>query len=218
MQIVRLMCTGRIDLAFILRAFQRGASGVFIGGCWPGECHYIIEGNYDALGNMHIFRKLMEYVGLNPERLRVEWVSAGEGIRFAGVVNDFVKNLKKLGPLSNDGKAGPYGLQFKLEAAGRLISYLKLVEREKLRVPHKSEEAYKALYAAEDVNRLLHEVIADKLAIAQILLLLKERSLPTGEISKLLDMKSSEVSRHLNTLSKQEWVKYDVERKCYALA
>lgn len=217
MKIIRIMCAGRVDLAFILRAFQKGADGVFIGGCRPGECHYVTEGNYDALGSVLLFRKLMEYIGLNPERLRVEWVSAGEGIRFAAVVNDFVRKLKELGPLSRDGKTGPYGLQFKLDAATRLIPYLKLVEREKLRVPHRSEKAYYEFYRSAEVNRLLDNVIESNLAIAQILSLLKEKPLSTADISKLLGLKPSEVSRHLHTASKQEWVRYDIERKCYML-
>ena len=70
------MCTGRVDLAFIHRAFLNGADGVFIGGCWPGECHYITEGNYDALATVHLYRKLMEHIGVRPERLRLEWVAA----------------------------------------------------------------------------------------------------------------------------------------------
>ena len=60
------MCTGRVDLAFVLRAFQKGADGVIIGGCWPGECHYVTEGNYDALGNMHLCKKLLEHIGVEP--------------------------------------------------------------------------------------------------------------------------------------------------------
>ena len=70
------MCTGRVDLAFVLRALLKGADGVIIGGCWPGECHYVTEGNYDALGNMHLSKKLLQLIGLNPDRLRLEWIAA----------------------------------------------------------------------------------------------------------------------------------------------
>ena len=93
------MCTGRVDLAFVLRAFSNGADGVFIGGCWPGECHYVTEGNYDALFNMHLCKKLLAEIGVRPERLRLEWVSASEGTRYAEVMNDFGRQLKELGPL-----------------------------------------------------------------------------------------------------------------------
>src|SRR5665647_1724546 len=85
------MCSGRVDMAFVLRAFANGADGVFIGGCWLGECHYVTEGNYDALSMMHLSRKVLEQVGINPERLRLEWISGSEGMRYAEVMNDFGK-------------------------------------------------------------------------------------------------------------------------------
>ena len=75
------MCTGRVDLAFMLRAFSNGKDGVFIGGCWPGECHYITEGNFMAFAVVHMGKKLLQWMGLNPDRLRLEYVSASEGSR-----------------------------------------------------------------------------------------------------------------------------------------
>ena len=81
MKIIRVPCTGRVDLGFIHRAFSNGEDGVFVGGCWPGECHYVTEGNLDALGNMHLYRKLLQRIGLRPERLhsrdglRSEWAA-----------------------------------------------------------------------------------------------------------------------------------------------
>ena len=84
------MCSGRVDLEFIFRAFAKKADGVFIGGCHLNDCHYNPEGNYDALGNSLVAKRILENVGVNPERLRLEWVSAGEGIRFAEVMNEFV--------------------------------------------------------------------------------------------------------------------------------
>jgi coenzyme F420-reducing hydrogenase delta subunit len=212
------MCTGRVDLAFIIRAFIKGADGVFIGGCWPGECHYVTEGNYSALGTMHLCKKLMEHVGVRPERLRLEWISAAEGNRFAEVVTDFGKELKELGPLGNGEGLDEKGLMLDLEAVNRLIPYIKLVEREKLRLPLKSEEAYNEFYTGEEFNRLFHDVLADKLAITRILLLLEERTLSTGEISEMLSLNPSEVSRHMNRSSRQGLVRYDGSRKCYALA
>jgi coenzyme F420-reducing hydrogenase delta subunit len=217
-KIIRLMCTGRVDLAFVLRAFIKGADGVIIGGCWPGECHYVTEGNYDALGNMYLCKKLLEHIGINPERLRLEWISASEGMRFAEVMNDFSKKLKELGPLGKGEGIDENGLKVKLEAVDKLVPYIKLVERERLRVPTKSEEAYNEFYTSDEANRLFDELIADKLAISQILILLKERHLSTGEISEILGLNPSEVSRHMNSSSRQGLVRYDVKRKCYALA
>ena len=107
------MCTGRVDLAFILRAFLNGADGVLIGGCWPGECHYITEGNYLALSTTHLGKKILHLIGLNPERLRIEWISASEGMRFAEAMNDFSKRLKELGPLGKGEGINGKGLKFK---------------------------------------------------------------------------------------------------------
>lgn len=121
------MCSGRIDLAFILRAFSEGADGVFIGGCWPGECHYVTQGNYDAFGNMHLFKKLLEHIGLNPERLRLEWISASEGTRFAEVMDDFVKNLKTAGPLGKNEGIDKNGLKLKFEAVNKLICFARYI-------------------------------------------------------------------------------------------
>jgi len=109
------MCTGRVDLSFILRAFCRGADGVFIGGCWPSECHYVTAGNYDALGNVHLGKKLLAHLGVNPERLRLEWLAASEGTRFAEVINDFAKQATAMGSLASG--QDETVLQARLEAA-----------------------------------------------------------------------------------------------------
>jgi len=212
------MCSGRVDLAFLLRAFQNGADGVIIGGCWPGECHYVTEGNYDALGNMYLCRKLLQHVGVNPERLRLEWIATSEGARFAEVMSAFAARVRELGPLGRDEGVDIDVLKLKLDALNHLVPYIKLVERERLRVPTKSEEAYKAFYASDEADRLFHELIADKLTIGQILMLLRERPRSTGEISERLGLEPSDVSRHIRTSSRQGLVRYDVGQKCYALA
>ena len=191
---------------------------MFIGGCWPGECHYVTEGNYDALSNMHISRKLLKHIGVNPERLRLEWISASEGNRFAEVMNDFGKKMKELGVLGKAEGIDKNRLKLKLEAINKLIPYIKLVERERLRLPSKSEEAYNKFYTSDEVSSLFNELISDKLAISQIVLLLKESPLSTREISEILGLNPSEVSRHMNSSSRQGLVRYDVNSKCYALA
>lgn len=212
------MCTGRVDLAFVLRALLQGADGVIIGGCWPGECHYVTEGNYDALGNMHLCRKLLPMIGLSPDRLRLEWIAASEGVRFAEVMSEFAKRLRELGPLGREEAIDAATVKFRIRALNRLVPYLKLVEREKLRVPTKSEKAYNDFFNSDAVNTLFNELIADRLAISQILLALAEKPLSTGEISEVLGLNPSEVSRHMKSSSRQGFVRYDLEQKCYALA
>ena len=212
------MCTGRVDLAFILRALIKGADGVLIGGCWPGECHYITEGNYDALGNVNLYRKLLQRIGLSPERLRIEWIAASEGSRFAEVMNSFVGRLRELGPLHGGAGDEASGLATRLEAVNRLIPYIKLVEREKLRVPVKSEAAYKDFFESNETQQLFNEILSDKLAVSQILLLLKENPLSTRAISEKLGLNPSDVSKHMNRSSMHGFVTYDTSSNCYALA
>ncbi len=118
-RVIRVMCSGRVDPVFVFRAFLKGADGVFIGGCWLGECHYVTEGNYKALEMTNLCKKLLSQIGLNPERLRIEWVSASEGIRFAEIMTKFTHQLKELGPLGiSEGKD-----------LGRLRQDLEAVER-----------------------------------------------------------------------------------------
>ena len=217
-RVIRVMCSGRVDPAFVLRAFSNGIDGVFIGGCWLGECHYITEGNYDALSMMHLCKKLLEQIGVNPDRLRLEWVSASEGIRFAEVITDFAKKLKELGPLGIGEGRDVNGLKLKLEAAKNLVPYIKLVEREKLRVHFDTEDEYNKFFTSDEVDRLFHELIVDKLTISQILLLLRERPLSTGEISEALGLSPSEVSRYLSSSAREGLVGFDESRKRFVPA
>ena len=212
------MCTGRVDLAFIHRALQNGADGVFIGGCWPGECHYITEGNYDALANVNLYRKLLVHIGLDPGRLRLEWISASEGSRYAEVMNDFVDQLKEMGPLGQGEGLDALTLKAKLGAVERVIPYLKLVERGRLRAPVKTEEAVNAHYASDEVDGLFNDLILDKLAISEIMTLLQAGPRSTSEIAEALKLNPSEVSRHMNNSSRQGLVQYDVGEQRYALA
>jgi F420-non-reducing hydrogenase iron-sulfur subunit len=211
------MCTGRVDLAFVLRAFTNGADGVFIGGCWPGECHYVTEGNYDALFNMHLARKLLLHIGVNPERLRLEWVSASEGTRYAEVMNDFGKKLKEMGPLGKGEGMDESTLALKLEAVTRLIPYIKLVERERLRARFKTEEEYNAFFASDDFNRLFQELVADQLSVSQIMQLLREKPHSSVEITGVLGLKASDVARHMKSSTRHGLVRFDQDLKRFAL-
>lgn len=97
-RVVRVMCSGRVEPILILKAFKEGADGVLVCGCHPGDCHYA-EGNYKALRRIPPFKKMLEQLGIDPRRLRLEWVSAAEGERFAEITNEFTKQITELGPL-----------------------------------------------------------------------------------------------------------------------
>jgi Fe-S-cluster-containing hydrogenase component 2 len=134
---------------------------VFVGGCWTGDCHYITEGNYDALSMMHLCKKLLEHIGVNPERLRIEWVSAGEGIRFANIMNDFGMKVKKLGPLGTSEGIDGNELKSRLEAVTKLIPYIKMVKREKLALHIRgNDQAYSELFTSDEIDKLFREVIS----------------------------------------------------------
>jgi F420-non-reducing hydrogenase iron-sulfur subunit len=218
MRLIRVMCSGRVDLAHIFRAFSKGADGVFLGACHLGECNYITHGNYHALTTVNIAKKVMEHVGLDPERLRIQFMSGAEASLFVESVNDFIKKVKVLGPLGKPEGMDASALKFKLDTVTELIPYIRLVERERLRMPAMSEEEYHRFFAGDELKRIFDETIAEKLAIGQIVSLLREEPLSTGSIAERLGLTPSEVSRHMNTSSRHGLVRYDVARKCYALA
>jgi F420-non-reducing hydrogenase iron-sulfur subunit len=109
-RIIRVLCSGRIDPAFIMKAFKEGADGVLVCGCHPGDCHYQ-EGNYKCLRRFNLVHKFIQQMGIEKDRLQLEWISASEGKQFAELVNNMTKTLLLLGPLK---------LQRKLE-----VEYLK---------------------------------------------------------------------------------------------
>ncbi|HXX36201.1 MAG TPA: hydrogenase iron-sulfur subunit [Thermodesulfobacteriota bacterium] len=94
---IRLMCSGRVEPYFILQALRKGADGVLVLGCHPGECHYL-EGNYRTVGRMALLKKMLPQFGIEMERVRLDWVSASEGARFASIVNEMTETIRTLGP------------------------------------------------------------------------------------------------------------------------
>jgi len=97
-RIIKVMCSGRVNPQFVLKALSEGADGVLVSGCHPGDCHYI-EGNYHARRKLTMLKDLMEFVGVEPERFQVSWVSASEGQKFAEVVTKFTEQVRALGPI-----------------------------------------------------------------------------------------------------------------------
>jgi len=96
-KVIRIPCTGRMSPKFILAAFGKGADGVWVSGCHPGDCHYM-EGNYYARRKFTLFKNLIEHIGIKPGRLHFSWISSAEGTRFAEIANEVTKTVKGLGP------------------------------------------------------------------------------------------------------------------------
>jgi len=97
-RVVRIMCSGRLDPQFVLKAFREGADGVLIGGCHAGDCHYQ-KGNYKALRRVRMLQSMLGKLGLEPERLRLEWIAASEGDKVQRVINEMTEHVRRLGPL-----------------------------------------------------------------------------------------------------------------------
>jgi F420-non-reducing hydrogenase iron-sulfur subunit len=106
-RVIRIMCSGRLDPTLVMEAFRRGADAVFIGGCHPGDCHYQ-AGNMKTLRRIPLLKRTLAQLGIEPERLRLEWISASEGINYQAVINEFTQQVRSLGPLN-------------LEAAGKQL-------------------------------------------------------------------------------------------------
>jgi coenzyme F420-reducing hydrogenase delta subunit/Fe-S-cluster-containing hydrogenase component 2 len=154
------MCSGRVDLEFVLRAFSNGMDGVFIGGCHLNECNYITHGNYHALNMVLLCKKIMEHTGLNPERLKIEFMSAGEGILLAEYINDFVKKVKGLGPLGKSEGIDRDELKSKLKEIRKLVPYIKVVKNEKLGTRLLNVEEYENFFTSEEIGTLFSEVVS----------------------------------------------------------
>jgi len=152
------MCTGRVDMAYIFRAFLNGADGVLIGGCRLGECNYTTHGNYYALNMVLLSKKILAHIGLNPERLRLEFMSGSEGNLFVEVVNDFVGKVKELGPLGKSETASMNDLKPRLGEVSKLVPYIKLETKEKLLARFENVDEHNELFSDDEVEKLLSEV------------------------------------------------------------
>ena len=97
-KVIRVMCSGRVNPMFVVNALQQGADGVLVGGCHPGDCHYA-QGNYFARRRMTVLKKLLKYLGIDERRVRMTWVSAAEGKKFADVIKEVTEDIKEIGPM-----------------------------------------------------------------------------------------------------------------------
>ena len=147
------MCSGRVDLEFVLKAFLKGQDGVFIGGCRLGECNYITHGNYHALNMVALCKGIMNHIGINPERLNIEFMSSGDGILLADIINKFTGDIKNLGPVEQTPE-----IKSRLEDILRLAPYIKIRCRAKLSLRIENKEDSALLFTDNDVKKIFNEV------------------------------------------------------------
>lgn len=159
-RLIRVMCSGRVDLEFVLRAFSNGTDGVYIGGCRLNECNYITHGNYHALNMVLLCKRIMEHIGLNPDRLRIQFLSAAEGILFSEVMSEFSNKVKELGPLGKGEGIDQNECKSKLAEIRRLVPYIKMVKNEKLASRLKSPEEYDRLFTKDEIDELFSQVVS----------------------------------------------------------
>jgi F420-non-reducing hydrogenase iron-sulfur subunit len=154
------MCSGRVDLGFVLRAFSNGMDGVLIGGCRFNECNYVTHGNFHALNMTLLTKKLMERIGLSPERLNIEFMSGAEANLFVDAVNGFVKRVKTLGPLGVSEGMDPNEVKSKIAEVTKLVPYIKMVNQEKLAARLPNPEDHEALFTRADIDKMFDEVVS----------------------------------------------------------
>jgi len=208
-RIIRLMCSGRVDPVIVLETLAQGADGVFVMGCHPGDCHYI-EGNLQAERKIKMLKKLIMETGLEPERLRLEWVSASEGGRFAELVKDFTDQIKALGPSPLAGeKPDPNILENLLAARAAAADFRLrvLVGREKGIVDEGN--VYGERVSQEELDEVVDEAIAAEYIRNKIYFMVKKEPLSVKELSKRLDLGPQAVLRHIVVMRRRGMVTVD---------
>ncbi len=196
-KIIRVMCSGRVDPEIILDTFLYGADGVFIGGCHLGDCHYL-EGNYYAEKKVEMAKRLLKAAGVEPERLRLEWISASEGERFAEVIREFTEEIKELGPVKCEKEELEAAC---IAAADYKLRILATKERELLEEGNK----YGEVFTMHEMDRLLEDMVQEDYESKRILLKLK-KPMSVKEIASELNLKPNVVFRRILDLKRHELI------------
>ncbi len=198
LRIIRVLCSGRVDPYIIVTAFERGADGVLVTGCHPGDCHYI-SGNYQAEKKVENTKKILKAAGVDEERLRLEWISAAEGARFAKVVNTFTRFIKQLGPLA----VAPQKIKAaKEEASDFRVRWLVGREKDLLEEGNVFGEGVDK----EDFEQLMDTVIETQFIRNSILYALRENPLSVKELAEKLGVSSEVVVQNIVQLSRGQKV------------
>ncbi len=159
-RLIRVMCSGRVDIEFIFKSFLTGCDGVFIVGCKLGECNYTTHGNYHALNMVSLCKKLMNYVGINENRLKIEFMSSADGIKFAEFVNKFSNEIKEIGPIGEAENIDINNLNLKLDKIIKLIPYIKIEEKDKLSKTFENPEEFENLYSEDEIKDLIENPVS----------------------------------------------------------
>jgi coenzyme F420-reducing hydrogenase delta subunit len=208
-RVIRVMCSGRVDPVIILEMFENGADGVIVTGCHPGDCHYI-EGNLHEERKIKMLNMLLALTGLETERLRLEWVSAAEGQRFARIVTEFTEQVRKLGPSPLAGEKPNESILLNLKAAKEAASYSTLrvlVGREK-ELTEKSN-VYEEKVEQDEFDAILREAVETEFIQHKIRLLTMEKPYSVKELAKVISMKPTSVLCHIVDMRRRRMIALD---------
>jgi len=208
-RIVRIMCSGRVDPVFVLETLAKGADGVMVMGCHPGDCHYM-EGNLHTERKIKMLKKLIARTRLEPERLRLEWVSAAEGERFAELVKEFTNQIKAMGPSPLAGEKPDPAILENILAAKSAVEDFRLrvlVGREK-ELTEKGN-VYGEKTAQEELDKTMDEAIQAEYIRNKIYFVMRKEPQSVKELSKLLDLNPQVVLRHIVVLRRRGMVTLD---------
>jgi F420-non-reducing hydrogenase iron-sulfur subunit len=207
MRVIRVMCSGRVDPKFLIQALELGIDGVYVMGCHPGDCHYL-EGNYEAIRKFDMTKKLLSFVGLD-NRIRLDWVSASEGVRYGEVVTKFVEDIRALGPSPLSGDNPDQELLKKVNAINMAAGTKRLralVGRQ--RKITEEENVYGEKVPEEEFNELLDEALKEEYDRHRILLALARDSKSVKDLAVELDLEPSLVLEHMLILKGRSQVDF----------
>jgi len=208
-RIIRVMCSGRVDPVIVLEMLENGADGVTVTGCHPGDCHYV-EGNLYEERKIKMLKKLVALTGLERERLRLEWVSAAEGQRFAQIVTEFTEEIKKLGPSPVSGNNPNPKILENLQAAKNAAASFTLrvlVGRER-ELTEKSN-VYEEKIPQEEWDCLFSEVIEAEYIRQKIHLLAKAKPLSVKALAEAVELKPKAVLRQIVDMRRRNMIALD---------
>ena len=203
-RVIRVMCSGRVDPLFIPKTFLAGFDGVMVLGCHPGDCHYL-TGNFQAERKINLTQKLFEMAGSGSERILLDWVSAGEGERFAQVVRQFVEKIRGLGPFSLDHEKKAKLLAIKASLEGEKIRWMVGKGPELL----EKENVYGERLPPERIETVMEGTIRDEFIKNRIILLIESKPLAAKEISDTLNIKLRETLSYLVALVGEGKIGFD---------
>lgn len=202
LRVIRVMCSGRVDPRFVLSALSVGMDGVLVLGCHPGDCHYM-TGNYYAVERMKALRLLLELTGLNPDRVRLDWVSAAEGERFARIVKEFTERIRELGPLGESEGLSPEKVSHELAAAyevfaGETVRWLVGIRKDMV----EKGNVFNEKLDAQQMDALISAAILREYLRSKILLSVAETPASVRQIAQAVERPAQELLPHVAVLER----------------